>query len=167
MHIYNPDHQLFKVLKGYILHCTSPEGYNLICKDGYIRVNNGNLPYTWEQTKGSCVQKIGGISLLDFGLPENKIFFVTDEENFIYPWESILLAHNSLTIVIKINRKKLHNKILSWEEIKEKTEKCLLIPYSEVCSLEPISTNLFEGIVLVSSFTKFKEITTGYLIKKL
>lgn len=159
MHIHNSDHPLYKILKGYILHCTSLENYSLICKNGYIKINNGNFPYTWEQTKGSCVHKIGGIALLDFGIPENKLFFVTNEKEFIYPWEAILLCHDPLTIIIKINRNKLYNKILSWKEIKEKTDKCLLIPYSEVCSLEPISTSLFESVVLVSSLTQFNEIT--------
>lgn len=76
--------------------------------------------------------------MLDFGLPFDKIFFAEDQENFRYPWESILTAHNPETFVIQINRKKIINKILSWETIKEKTENCSLILLIEVCTIEPI-----------------------------
>ncbi len=155
MGIDHPNHPLYKVLKGHILHCTSVAGYRSICKDGSIRANDDSFPYTWGQTKGSCVHQLAGISLLDFGLPEDKVFFVTDQENFDYPWESILIAHNPLTIIVKINRDKILNKIITWEEIREKTEKCLLIPFTEVCCIEPIPIGTFEGIVVVETFSKF------------
>lgn len=167
MCIYNSNHPFIKIIKGYILHCTSPKNYKKICKDGYIKVNKGNFSYTWEQTQGSCVHKIKGISLLDFGLPEDKIFFVNDQPNFDYPWTDILLAHKPLTVIIKLNRENLINKLLTWEDIRKKTEKCLLIPYTEVCSLEPIPTKLFEGLVLIQSFSKFEDVTNGYLSKEL
>jgi len=166
MDITTSNHPLFKVLKGHILHCTSPANYKVICEDGYIKANNKSFPFTWGETEGSCVHKIGGISLLDFGLPENKIFFATDQENFDYPWESILIAHRPLTIIIKINRDKICDKILTWEKIRKKTEKCLLIPYTEVCSLEPIPTSLFEGIVLVKSVLDSVVISEDYLSKE-
>ena len=165
MDITKPDHPLFKVLKGHILHCTSAAAYRLICKDGYIRANDNSFPYTWEQTKGSCVHQLGGISLLYFGLPEDKVFFVKDQEDFRYPWESILVAHTPITVIVKINRDKILNKIITWEEINEKTKKCLLIPYTEVCTLEPISISLFEGIVVVKSFSMFNEISEGFCSK--
>jgi len=165
MELFRPDHPLFKVLKGYILHCTSVDAYELICEDGFIRANDGNLSYTWKQSKGSCVNQLCGISLLDFGLPENKVFFATDQESFTYPWESILLAHSPLTVIVKINRDKILDKITPWEEIKAKTHKCLLIPYTEVCCFEPISKGLFEGIVIVNTLFRFSDVTENFFSK--
>lgn len=166
MDLSNPNHQLFKALKGYILHCTSPKSYRLICEDGYLRANHGNFPFSWDQTKGSCVYKMGGIALLDFGLPEDKIFFVTDQENFHYPWVDILLRHEPLSVIIKIHRRKIYGQILTWEKIREKTGTCLLIPYVEVCSLDPIPTSAFEGIVIVNSFAEFVDLSADYLSRE-
>ena len=165
MGIDQPDHPLFKVLKGYILHCTSIAAYGSICEDGFIRANNNSFKYTWEQTKGSCVQQLGGISLLDFGLPENKVFFDPDQENLKYPWESILVAHSPLTIIVKINRNKILNKITAWEEIYAIKQKCLLIPYTEVCCFEPIPTDYFDGIVVVNSSFQFIDFTESFCSK--
>jgi len=159
MGIAQADHPLFKVLKGHILHCTSVTAYKSICKDGFIRANGDSFPHTWGQTRGSCVHKFGGISLLDFGLPENKVFFVTDQENFSYPWESILTAHSPITIVVKINRDKILDKIITWDEIRAKTQECLLIPYTEVCCLEPIPIDTFVGLVAVRTCSKFVDIS--------
>ena len=165
MGIDRSDHPLFMVLKGYILHCTNVAAYESICEDGFIRANDGTLSYSREQSKGSCVHQLGGISLLDFGLPENKVFFVTDQENFTYPWESILIAHSPLIIIVKINRDKILGKITPWEEIKAKTQKCLLIPYTEVCCFEPIPKDLFEGIVVVNSLFRFIDVTENFCSK--
>lgn len=49
----------------------------MIYKCGFICPNKGNFQFSWDQTKGSFVYKLGGISLLDFGLPENKVFLLT------------------------------------------------------------------------------------------
>jgi len=158
MGIHQADHPLYKILKGYILHCTSIAGYKAICKDGFIRANEDLFPCTWRQTKGSCVHNLGGISLLDFGLPENKVFFAKDQKNFRYPWEDILVAYSPITVAIKINRDKILGKVLTWEQIKQKTQRCLLIPFVEVCCLEPISIQTFEGIVAVKTDSEFIEI---------
>lgn len=159
MGIVQADHPLFNILKDHIIHCTSIDAYKSICKDGFIKVNDDSFPYTWEQTKASCVYQLGGISLLDFGLPENEVFFVTDQKNFSYAWESMLVAHSPMTVIIKINRDKILDRIMSGKQIRKKIQKCLLIPFVEVCSLEPIPINTFEGIVAVRSISEFVEVS--------
>lgn len=157
---------LINILNGHIVHCTSPTNYKLICEDGYIRPNKNNTyPFTWNQTLGSCVYELEGISLLDFGLNTDKIFFEEDQEDFRYSWESILTAHYPETIIIKINRKKIINKILDWETIREKTENCSLIPYIEVCTLYPIPISMFDGVVRIKQFSDFTDVNKGYCSK--
>ena len=162
MNISDSNHCLFKALKGYILHCTSTANYKLICADGYIRPNRGDFSISWEQTVESRVHKIGGISLLDFGLPEDETFFVTDQENYLYAWQSILIGHKP-SVIIKISRDRIYDQIITNEQIKEKIQEGLLIPFNEVCSLDPIPTSVFEGIVIVKPDLDFVENSSDFL----
>lgn len=48
-----------------------------------------------------------------------------------------------------------------------KNENCLLIPYTEVCTLNPISRILFEGLICVISPDEFYHINDNHLPNEL
>jgi hypothetical protein len=141
------NHPFVRVLLGCLFHVTSIDAYINIRKNGFIRPNIGHFPSSHPHSDGSCVRRIGGISLFDFSIPEDKIFFM---DSYL-PWENVVVSHRPITVVLKIKKACISDDVLSWKQIQDKAgdPPCMLIPYVESCSLKPISVGMVEGYVLV------------------
>lgn len=67
------------------------------------------------------------------------------------PWETVIIAHEPITVLMSLDRQRLDEKLISWAEIQRRTDDspCMLIPYVEAGYPEAIPLDAVEGHVIV------------------
>ena len=126
MYAIEANHPLFRELRSdFLWHCTSPQEYRQIVKDGFIKPNDGRVQ-KWGNHPYAC-QELGGVSLFDFITePEEKVL------NQSIKWRQFLGCARPLTVIIGIKKSLLSGKLIRYPDSLTNTTGNV-IPWVEVC----------------------------------
>ena len=105
--------KIFRTFQDYYYHSTTPKGIEGICKDGYIRPNDGSFPPTFGSF--NYARKHGYIALFDF-VNINEKQFVRD----YWKCNTYFLHHQEPRFLIGFESAKLKPKIQMYDESKGK-----------------------------------------------
>lgn len=141
----NPDDSLFHELATGLCHCTSLKGYRDIISDGFIRPNEGAFPYSFPQSQNSCCRKLDSVSLFDFETaPTEQIFDSLVHAN----WSPFVFAHRPVTVVLKIRRGAVGDRLIDSNEANRRTGGGVVIWPVEACYPDPIPVEAIQGAIV-------------------
>lgn len=141
----NPDDSLFHELATGLCHCTSLKGYRDILSDGFIRPNDGTFPYSFPQSENSCCRMLDSVSLFDFETaPTEQIF----DRRFHPNWSPFIFAHRPVTVILKIWRDVVDDRLISSNEANKRTGGGVVIRPVEACYPGPIPIDGVRGAIV-------------------
>src|SRR2546422_7970957 len=98
---------LMPLLKEGIFHATNIEGYRAIRRTGMILPNKGELPFSYPQSEAYYGYSMGYVSLFDFESAQEEGY-----RGNHHMWAGFLTDRRPVTIVLKLNRQKLADKLI-------------------------------------------------------
>ena len=137
----------FSKVKTNLCHRTGTEALRKIFHSGAILPNDGTLPDTYPQSKGSFARIHNLVSLFDFDVQ-------TEDECLkqIHNWYRFFFDHKPVTIVILLDRKFLQDILITNEkavQITKGTFDPIFIPYVEVFYPQPLPCSAFTGYLII------------------
>ena len=91
--------QILPHVRNSLIHATSPRGLRGILKDGYIKINQGQFPYSFPQTPHYFGGHIGGISVFDFDQAADDEIILTHDV-----WQGFLFDSEEPRFLLDIDR---------------------------------------------------------------
>jgi hypothetical protein len=136
---------LMPLLRKGILHRTSIEGYKGICQSGYIMPNKGQFPFSYPQSKIYYGHSMGYICLFDFESSREEDYRINH-----HTWAKFIRDHEPVTIIFRLNREKLGDKLLPNShppKLGEEGHKAF-IPFVEVWYPEAIPLSSVDSYII-------------------
>jgi len=137
--------RIYPTLKAEIFYRTNIDGYLCIKADGFICSNKGKYPFTYPQTEYSFGFNKGYISLFDFKRATYKECIITHDT-----WGPFLSDQNPITIILKLEQKKLLSKLIPNSEAPRVGDKKykIYIPFVEAWYPYQIPFNFIKSFCL-------------------
>ena len=141
---------LIDTLRIGVYHATSVVNYRLIVSSGGIRYNDGELPFSFGESRLSNCFDLNAVSLFDFETPTIETIFDTISH---MKWEPVLFRHRP-AILLGIRRGDLPGKLIEYAEAKRRCGLGGIIPHIEVCHIGTIPISIvFQTVVASRSDT--------------
>lgn len=139
---------IMPLLREGILHRTGLAGYKGIQESGFIFPNNNEqFPFSYPQSKTYFGPSKGFMCLFDFESSKEEDYRIN-----LRTWQQFFFDHKPVTIVLKLNRQKLIDKLIpnsaAHARLSDHTYKGY-IPFIECCYPEPIPVSFIDSYILI------------------
>jgi hypothetical protein len=129
--------RILSALRGYVWHVTSVEGLRGIVQDERIRVNHGDLPNAYAQSKRSNCVEAGGVSLFD-AITHSDMDWIGEDLLMLAKWPGVMFRHRIHSVFLGFRLEDLASNLLFYAELKRRFGSGGIIPRVEVCHVGDI-----------------------------
>jgi hypothetical protein len=145
----NEAEDIIGLLRGYFWHTTSVEGFQTINAQEAIKVNRGDLPNAYAQSRVSNCFEEGAISLFDV-ITHRDADLVGDDLLMLDKWPEVMFRHRP-TVLLGMELASIATNLLFYPEVKRRRGFGGIIPRIEVCHVGDIPVSLVKRVGIWSN----------------